>query len=162
MGKYIKIAAVFLMLAAGCNTDDDNTPESGDRSEYRFYENSSIRVGDFDFAVIEDGTNLVFEYFFTADEEPNIADDEYSERIIFEISPELEAFSFSASELISANTYFDKYCFCLIEGSIPIAEGSISGMRIDSSTWDITIAITFEDFETRTRTIAEQFTLATR
>ena len=162
MDKYLKIVVIILVCLISCNEDEDTNSDTGDRSEYRFFQDSSISIGEFDFALIANGTNLVFEYYFIADDEPNIADDEYSERIIFEIPPNLNEFSFSASELSNANTFFDKYCFCVIEGSIPIEVGSISGIKIDDTTWEITIDIAFEDFVTQTRTISEQFQLATR
>lgn len=161
---YLFIMA--LLLFTSCSEDDvvdvsENDDIEGNE-EFKFYESRSIRSMGVDFATIEDGGNLVFEYFLIADENPSIADDEYSERIIFEILPDTEEFSFSDDDLINSSAFFDKYCFCLIEGSIPITEGVISGTKLSNTEWQISIDISFEDFGTQTRTLSERFVLATR
>lgn len=157
MSRIKKFLVPFLFLAAACSNDD-----GGDVDTFKFYQNATISVNDADFAVIESGENLVFEYFFEAEENPQIADDEYAERIVFEVDADVEQFSFSDEELTTANTYFDKYCFCFIEGSIPIESGTISGRKFSSSTWQVSIDIRFTDFEEQTRTISGVFKRTTR
>lgn len=156
MYRKILILSSLLLLAVSCSNDDNN----GDIEEYQFYQNSRIVVNEFDFAEIENGNNLVFEYRFIADDEPNIADDEYSERIIFEIDSSADSFSLTNEELATANTYFDKYCFCFIDGSIAIENGTLTGTRVNENRWEVNINVSFMDFDAQTRTVSGTFRLS--
>lgn len=156
MPRITFLFTAFALLFIGCSNDDENV----DREEYQFYANSTITVNANDFAEIENGGNLVFEYWFTAEDNPNIADDEYSERIIFEIASDAESFLLTDAGLTTANTYFDKYCFCLIEGSIPIENGTVSGIKVSDTRWDVDIDVSFMDFsQVETRSISGTFIL---
>ena len=158
MKKYFNLfSVVLLVFLFGCQSDDESG--NGDRFEYSFYENAQITLSEFNFSDVSPGNNLVFRYYFLADENPNISDDEYAERIIFEIPSDADEFSFTNAELSNINTYFDKFCFCFIEGSIPISEGTISGSKINATTWEVSIDVSFEDFQLETRTISERFSL---
>ncbi len=154
--KYTLSILLFSCILFGCTS---NTNDS--RKEYSFTENSQITLDDNEpnpFTKIESGENLVFEYYFQKEDNEDIADDEYSESIIFEINPDLEDFSYTDNELSSINTYFDKSCFCLIEGSIPIAKGTIQGNKIDNHTWEIQINVAFTDYnENITKVISGSF-----
>jgi len=161
MRSYLIIMVVILFSALSCSESDDasDNPLTGDTERFQFYTNRSVAVGENDFAGISVGSSLVFEYTFTAEDNPDLADDEYAERILFQVDPELNSFIFTNEELISTNAYFDKFCFCLIEGSIPLEEGTISGERVNNETWNVTIDVAFTDFEEETRTITGSFRL---
>lgn len=153
----ILLMAMGLSLFISCATDN---PEI---IEYKFYKSSTIAIDtndDYGFATTEAGQNLVFEYFFTAREEPNVADDEYSERIVFEIDASVESFSLSGDDLILANTFFDKYCFCELTGSIPISSGTITGEQLDADTWSIDIEVSFMDYQEEFRSISGNYSLS--
>ncbi|NJB70006.1 hypothetical protein GGR42_000468 [Saonia flava] len=154
------IASVLIfLLFMGCSKSNDNDG----RKDYFFYTESQIVLEDSggnNFAKIVDGENLVFEYFFQHPDQENIADDEYSERIIFEMDASLSSFSISNTTLTEYNTYFDEYCFCGLQGSTPITFGTIKGTKIDENRWDITLNVSFEMYdETRTKEVNHRFVL---
>lgn len=134
---------LFLIVGVSCNNDDDNNGES---RTYSFFQNAQIDTSEIEgvvYAFPAEGANLVFEYTFVDDDDPNIADDEYSEAIIFEISPELETFEYTDAEILDAKMYFRQFCFCFPEGSIQISKGFLKGSKRDNTTWDIEFDILF-------------------
>lgn len=135
---------IFLSLLFSCDTSDDSITDA--ITKYTYTTNSQIvteEIDDLTFAKIEEGDNLVFKYLFTRSQDDDISDDEYSEVIIFQIDANAEEFDFTNDELASVFTYFDQYCFCPYYGSIQIIDGNISGVKVDSQNWDITIDVTF-------------------
>ena len=107
----------LFVITLGCSDDNSilgsSTPES---TLLEFSENVSInassQANDLVFANVEAGDRIVFEYFFVAEQEDLIADDEYGERIIFEIDPNLKSFSFIDEELTEIRPFFNRFCFC--------------------------------------------------
>jgi hypothetical protein len=98
------------------------------------------------YGIIESGENLVFEYRFDAYDEEQIADDEYSETIRFEIDSKLDKFSYSDDELLNIKAVFTPYCFCylpLTESKNVDPKGTISGEKTSNNEWKIKINITF-------------------
>jgi hypothetical protein len=95
---------------------------------------------------ITEGTNLVFEYEYSAEDEVNTQDDEYSEFIRFEISSDLTEFSYQDSELSNIKAVFSKSCFCFFEydpnKDVP-PTGTISGEKVSQTQWKISIDVTF-------------------
>ncbi len=149
----------FILFGCTSNTNDSH-------KEYSFTENSRIALDNQEphpFIKIESGENLVFKYYFQKEDNENISDDEYSEAIFFEIDSDVDHFSYTNEELASINTYFDKYCFCIREGSTPIIEGIIKGNKIENLSWDIEIDISFIDNNKKTsRKIKATFLSDTR
>jgi len=142
MKNYI-LTLLLIILLVGCNNKTNKSIE-----EFTFTENSKIILeSEYEgtFSKIRSGEHLVFTYYFQKEEHPDISDDEYAESIIFEINPNLSTFSYADDELMSVNSYFDKYCFCVIEGSIQISKGTIKGVKIDDQTWNVEIDVTFTD-----------------
>lgn len=154
--KHLSLLCLLLVLIS-CESEDDTVNENGDVLTYHYFENARINLDSNNFTSIENGVNRVFEYEFVADDNPNLADDEFAERILFEVPLNMDNFSFSNQELNTIHAYYDKYCFCLIEGSIPLSTGTIRGTRINSSTFEIEINVEFEDFGTISKVITANF-----
>jgi hypothetical protein len=98
------------------------------------------------YGLIESGENLVFEYRFDAYDNKQIADDEYSETVRFEIDSKLDKFSYSDDELLDIKAVFTQYCYCgfsLSESKNDNPKGTISGEKISNNEWKIKINITF-------------------
>ena len=155
----------LFVITLGCSDDNSilgsSTPES---TLLEFSENVSInassQANDLVFANVEAGDRIVFEYFFVAEQEDLIAYDEYGERIIFEIDPNLKSFSFIDEELTEIRPFFNRFCFCQTIGSLDISSGTISGSQINESEWDLSIDVRFTLDEVEvTRTISGRFQL---
>ncbi len=122
---------------------------SNNQSEYtllKYYENSSIQTQDdpnFFLATVENGNNLVFEYEYVLEADPDIADSGFSETILFEIDPSLEEFSYTDQQLEGIKTYYRHICFCASIESILVNSGSISGTKINNNLWNIDININY-------------------
>jgi hypothetical protein len=113
---------------------------------FKFYKGKSIVTTDydsvsFDYAVGA-GNNIVFDYYYKASDHEMIADDEYSERLLFQVSSTARSFRISGANLLRAKTIFNSSCFCLNAGNYKISKGWIKGTRINASTWKIQADIT--------------------
>ena len=143
--NYLLLIMAFIIISCS-----DNDFEQ-DVYNYTFTENSDLIVSSREdsymkYGVIEGGENLVFEYRFDAYDEEQIADDEYTEFIRFEIDSELESFSYSNEELLSIELVFTKACFCyfpLDESKDVSPKGMISGEKISNEKWKIKIDLIF-------------------
>ena len=110
-------------------------------------------------ANIVDGNNLVFQYEYQADDEENIADDEYSEFIRFEIDPTLTEFEFKDVQLQDIKLTLTQSCFCGFsneEKDVP-PSGMISGEKISENRWLIKIDASF--YRDEYRVISSNFFL---
>lgn len=138
---------IFIGIHSSCSSDDSNQ----DLYTYTYFDESELTLASSDdsymvYGSIESGENLVFEYIFEAHDEENIADDEYSETIRFEIDPTLEQFSYSDDELLNIKTVFTQYCYCyfaLTDSKNVNPIGTISGEKISENEWKININVTF-------------------
>lgn len=152
--KKNHVLLIINFLAFSCS--DSETLEEA--HTYHFSEKSKLTVSSREdsymkYGVIGKGENTVFKYRFDAEEEENIADDEYGETIQFEIETGLREFSYSNSELSEIALVFTKYCFCYfpLEPSKNVPPmGSISGQKISNHRWKININVTFYGEESRT------------
>jgi len=99
------------------------------------------------FIDIVSGDKLVFQYQYTANDDPRIADDEYTENIYFEIDPSLDRFSFTDSELADANLVIQPICFCPPTVHQLIV-GTLSGERKNDGSWEITLDIKYDNYNT--------------
>lgn len=156
--KNLYFSLIFLLSIISCSSDDGNF----DQTSYIFFTDSKISLTTVDsnsFANIEYGSNLVFMFEFIKADSPEIQDDEYAERLIFEIDHTLNQFTYNAEEVLVAKAYFNQSCFCPSTGSIPITTGTIEGSRLDSDDWMININIHFTiNNKQQSRSINKVFT----
>jgi hypothetical protein len=87
------------------------------------------------------GKKMVFEYYYKADEDEYMSDDEYVERIYFEVPAGATNFHLHDSTLKAA---YLRSCFCMDRGWHRVASGYIHGKKINSKTWEVEISITTE------------------
>ncbi|MFD1294982.1 hypothetical protein ACFQ5N_14150 [Lutibacter holmesii] len=152
--KTTYLFLIIILLFVSCSDSDSKQ----DKYYYTYTEDSELTIASIEnsymkYGNVENGENLVFEYRFDAYDEEQIADDEYTEIIRFEIDPELDKFSYSNEELQHINSVFTKSCFCFFpqdESKDVNATGTISGEKIDSNKWKISIDVTFYGDEKRT------------
>ena len=145
MRMFKKILVFTSLILVSCSE------ENNEYYSYNFVENSTLNIETYDesymkYGNIEEGTNLVFEYEYSAEEKANISDDEYSEFIRFEINPQLTEFNYKNEELAEIKTVFSKSCFCGFEYDVEkdvAPSGTISGERISDTEWKILIDVVF-------------------
>jgi len=144
MKKSIFIILIC-MLVFSCTKKSEETysytfQENAQLTIEPYYEGSYMKSGK-----VTQGNNLVFTYEYEAEDEINIADDEYAEVIQFEIEPTLTAFSYSDNELDEIKAVYSEYCFCAFfdEEKNTSPQGTISGKKISETQWDIAIDVTF-------------------
>jgi hypothetical protein len=141
----------------------DFQPEPTNNQEYdfRFFENSSLQVDEGDRingVDIVPGDKLVFQYEFVKNDSPQIADDEYTEYILFEIPAGLDSFIISGEDLKKSNAVFGAFCFCANVGYFWIDNGCIKGERVNNSTWNIAINISAQAPQHEfTKMLSEEF-----
>ena len=148
-----KLLLLILVLAYSCT---NNNPE---RFVYAFSKNAGLEIiqneGSYmQWGNIIEGSNLVFEYEFHAEDDENIADDEYSEYIRFEIDANSNEFQFEGAALSDIKLTLTQSCFCGFfdeEKDVP-ATGTISGTKISENRWAISIDVTFYGDQRRTFT----------
>ncbi len=153
-----KLCLLILLVAFSCS--DNN----GDRYSFSFTEDSLLEIVQNEgsymlWANVTNGDNLVFQYEFHAEDDENIADDEYSEFIKFELNPDLTEFEYDTTELSNIKLTLTQSCFCGFfdeEKDMPPV-GTISGTKLSQNRWLINIDVTFYGDERRT--ISEIFSL---
>lgn len=142
--RYIII--ILLLTVYSCDNKSNEASYS-----YQFFEASSLTVNTREdsymkYGVIEQGNSIVFKYTFHAEDEEDIADDEYSEYIYFEIDPKLTEFEIGAESLIETKTTLTKGCFCFFgnasEKDVPPI-GTIRGNRLSDTKWNIELNVLF-------------------
>jgi hypothetical protein len=108
---------------------------------FKINKGSSIKLNQadniyFDYDVIK-GNKMVFDYNFKAKDRESVADDEYRERIVFQIDSKTKSFVLTGDSLIAAKAYYTRSCFCLDRGNYKINGGSIKGKLINANTWKV-------------------------
>lgn len=149
--KRIVILLVCLCILTSCSKDNE------DFSAYTFSTNSQLNIESQEgsymkYATVVGGNNMVFKYVFERADEEDIADDEYSEFIYFEIDSSLEEFNYVDEELSAINAVFTQSCFCAFfdETKDVPPTGFIRGKKISEKTWDINIDVIFYGDEPKT------------
>ena len=147
------LVVLFLLYLISCN--DSNLIK--DNYSYIYSEKSDLVISTFEdsymnYGATQDGENLVFEYRFDADDDEQIADDEYGETIKFEINQEVNQFSYSNTELANIDLVFTKHCYCYFpmdETKDVVPTGFIRGQKASSNVWKIKMDLTFYADENR-------------
>jgi hypothetical protein len=86
----------------------------------------------------KDLNSVVFEFNHTTSHMENVADDELKEIISFNIKPTKSGkFTIKGNQLVNANAYYYKGCFCADRGTHQIVDGNIRGAKLSKTTWYI-------------------------
>lgn len=140
--------------------EPNNKPGKG-TVEFIFYDRSDLKVTEYDRGVSVEkvaGNKLVFKYQYVADDEPNIADDEYSEIIWFVVDPKGDSFEIHSDDFEDSGASFGRMCFCADGGFHWISDGCIYGKKTGEGKWEVSIAIQSEtNYDKYTRMIQADF-----
>lgn len=143
----LSLTMIGLSLA-GCKQTGVNPTNCRDgKCTYSILANQSIEIDRSDSlwqdVDITAGTQLVFEYEYIKNDKENIADDEYTERIYFEIDPELSSFNFRDADLEGINLVKQPICFCIPILWTPVS-GTLTGEKLTETTWQVEMDVVFE------------------
>jgi hypothetical protein len=95
--------------------------------------------------ITERESALLFEYTFIASQNDAVTDDEYTETLAFTITPNKSGiFNLKGSDLRKAQAYFYKGCFCMDRGYFAITDGTITGRKLNKTTWYISVNVSYK------------------
>ncbi len=87
------------------------------------------------------GNNWVFQYTYNAADLPEIADDEFAETVVFELTPTSKnKIKQKISKTKHAFIYL-KSCYCKDAGPIEIKKGTIKGYKLNPNTWHFELTL---------------------
>jgi len=160
MKKYMRIIliATFTILTTTLFAQERKINKG--ETWYRIYTGKSLEMktdkqNNFSANIINTGNFLVFEYYKRADEYADMTDDEYMEKIVFEVPKNAKSFNFTDVSLKAA---FLRSCFCPDRGWHEINVGFIKGKKINATTWNVEIDImTKPDMVRKSAPIAMKF-----
>jgi len=90
---------------------------------------------------ITKGQNWVFQYTYKAADIAEIADDEFSETVIFELTPTSRN---KIKQKIAKTKHpfiYLKSCYCKDAGPIEIKKGTIKGYKLNPNTWHFELTL---------------------
>lgn len=116
---------------------------------YHVYEHSSLVSYLVDTTVpyyhyeIVPGTNTVFEYYYKAVDSELIADDEYEQKIAFEIDGQLRKFSYYDNAILETSCLSIWTCMCPPpeDEDFRVNKGRLIGRKVNDSLWNVSIDI---------------------
>ncbi len=135
--RALLLLVLSTFIISSCS-DDESVP-AGDITEFNFYQEATLTN---DYPYVVEGNSLVFERYFEKDDEPMIADDEYSDQFFFQATPEGNSFLLEGEDLRTAPSAFSVFCFCVPSDVFEITDGSISGEEV-GGIWRISVDITY-------------------
>jgi hypothetical protein len=134
----IPFVAVLLFVLTSCGSVTDPVYDSA------FYEQSSWQNDK-----LESGSGTAFYYFYKSADDPSNTDDEVEETLKFVIDSGLTEFNVKDTALIPLQIIWDRSCFCgPCHDSLPIHRGSITGKKLNSNTWSVSVHIFQSDTST--------------
>ncbi len=151
--QLIPLLAIALLLS--CNNDDLQIPicedcnftcldtnatevftnSCQDNWECNYKTKSRSKVDLIEFEGISDGENVSFQFIFSTDGDPVIADDEYTGILVFETSTNEESFLAEDAQLKEMNAAFRRICFCDQKEFIEIEFGCLQGKKVEDNSW---------------------------
>ncbi len=129
---------LFLLALASCEMAGPDSPkETGQSGEtsFSYYENSKINASEefpsglganYD---ILSGSKRVFEYIFVKKDDPGIADDEFTETLVFELPKTAEKASFRDGEIMDLNPVYSYLCYCVPAKGLKEIKGTLEVVK---------------------------------
>lgn len=140
---------LILALTSGvfsCDSDDNNCiPE---QTTTRVLSDKTIQLNEesdsekLSFEVIG-GEKLVFLYEHSGKDCPDIIDDEWGEKLLFEINRDVENFELTDEELAEAKCIYQLYGAWAGDNVYKISDGTITGTFVSEGIWNVEVDITY-------------------
>ncbi|MEX0967141.1 MAG: hypothetical protein WD077_07875 [Bacteroidia bacterium] len=136
---FLLVLPLLLVAARPANAQMPGDPDT----TFRYFKNASINAQPQYFSR-QKGDSLVFEYEVKNAGKDEIADDEWTMRLMWQIPAKAKSFSLKAEDLSDARANYLVGCFCLGRGYYAINEGEISGIRSKNGVWQVHGSIQFQ------------------
>lgn len=141
---FIISSILFLAMLTSCR-EPGITPANCREGTctYTFEEDKRLRIlPPVDRVQVAEGDSLVFIYEYVKNDKANVNDDEYADRIWFQIDPSLTEFSLTDEDLATVDLAFLADCECLFE-IVPILNGTLSGKKLSDDRWEIRMDVSY-------------------
>ena len=110
---------------------------------YEFYTASKIDTASTDnrlFFQINPGNDIVLSYTHIGPDCKSIADEEYTDNLVFKAQAGSNSFFYENNQLSDAVCLFIKYAFWT-NGAYKINSGFVKGTKVSSTRWDVEIDV---------------------
>lgn len=137
---------VALLIFVACKKKDRDPNCQPESSSYTFSIDKQVDTvrpapNSF-FAVVNPGSDIVFEYDYASEVCMNIADEGHFDKLVFEVPAGSTSFDYDQlNELETAKCYFTRSCFCN-NVSAQLVTGSVKGIRINDGKWSVQVNVT--------------------
>ena len=134
---------MFIFLIFYSCKKDSSSDCTADKYTYEVFAASRIDTTTTDnrlFFQINPGNEIVFSYTHIGPDCKNIADEEYTDKIVFKVPAGSNSFFYQNSQLQGAMCMFIKYAFWT-NGAYKITSGFVKGTKVSSIKWDVEIDI---------------------
>jgi hypothetical protein len=146
MKRLIFLSLLILTSFSSCTSDkseNDCYPEAVISN----WTNEKEILVDFDtefernnYSVVN-GNKLVFEYNHTGAQCDHIIDDEWGERLIFQVENNNADFEFVDDEILLTNCFYQQYGAWVNHNQYQIKNGTVKGEKISENEWKIIVNI---------------------
>jgi len=149
----MKKLIVLLFLTSLIACDDEEAPEL---TILKVYEEARISKV---YPNVYPGNSTVFVYYFEAEDDEMIADDEFAEDFFFEINPSANEFTLTTDDLSTINHLYRQYCFCGPMNYSKILSGTVKGTKRSNGDWKVSgeISLDFGYVEEQTQDTTWRF-----
>lgn len=142
MKQLTYLAIILFCLGFSSCGDDCQDAET----TFQFTANSQlVRMDNTDLGLfqyeISEGDKFVFRLSHAGAQCNDTFDDEWGERIVFEVDQEASSFRFVDSELIEAQCYYSQWGAWVNSSPLLITSGSVEGTKLSESTWSINLSL---------------------
>lgn len=114
--------------------------------QYIVHSNASLQFNyydsvNFDFTIAK-GKNIVLEYYYSASQNENVADDEFSERFMVEIPSGNKPANLKVSGTFTKKMVYHRSCFCKDGGNYLVKEATVKAVPAGNKAWKTSIEFT--------------------
>lgn len=155
MKLYAMLIFVIVLFCQSCDTEDDLIPTCenctftcirvGDTAvfsnicmanwdcQFNVLPNARIKIEETE--GVAEGANTVFQMMNSTLGSAIIADDEVTTVLVFELDNSKTSFTAEGEELQLLNMHFNRICYCVERGFVPVKVGCVQGEKQPDGQW---------------------------
>ncbi|GAA3565619.1 hypothetical protein [Snuella lapsa] len=107
---------------------------------------------------VSNGDKLVFEYNHSGAQCDDIIDDEWGEKLTFQVELGETEFEFSNNEILLTKCFYQQYGAWVSHVKHEVEKGTIKGSKVSNKTWSITVDVEIMDLLLNDKPKQIQFT----